>query len=244
MKRFYKHAAVVETDLGFHVALDGRAIRTQGGQAQIVPSRALAEALAAEWREQGEEIDPARFALRDMVDYALDVLPTARGEAIDKLLRYAETDTLCYRAAPDEPLWRRQIELWGPLLAGFEAREGLRMERVSGVIHRPQPPETLARLRARLEALDDLTLAALEPLTSLAASLSVGLSALEPDADGEALWNAANLEEDWQAEQWGEDGEAAARRARRKAAFLGAMGFARSVRRWSDFEPDGIIRRP
>ncbi|QKG70216.1 ATP12 family chaperone protein [Erythrobacter mangrovi] len=230
MKRFYKDAAVVETELGFHVALDGRAIKSQGGQPQVVPTRVLAEMMAAEWREQGEEIDPARFVLRDMVDYAIDVLPTARSETIAKILRYAETDTLCYRADPDEPFWRRQMDVWEPLLADFEAREGVRMERVSGVMHRLQPPDTLAKLRTRLEELDEFSLAALEPLASLAASLSIGLSALEPHADGDALWNAANLEEDWQVEQWGEDSEAAARRARRKATFLAAMGFAHAVR--------------
>lgn len=230
MKRFYKYATVVETELGFHVALDGRAIKSQGGQPQVVSSRKLAELMAAEWQDQGEEIDPGHFVLRDMVDYAIDVLPTARNETIDKLLRYAETDTLCYRADPDEPLWRRQMEVWEPLLAAFEAREGVRMERVSGIIHRPQPHETLTKLRKKLESLDDLTLAALEPLASLAASLSLALSTLEPDADGEALWDAANLEEDWQVEHWGDDSEAAFRRTRRKASFLAAMGLAHAVR--------------
>jgi len=229
VKRFYKDVAVVETDLGFHVALDSRPIKSQGGHPQIVPSRKLAELMAVEWLDQGEEIDPSRFVLRDMVDYALDVVPTGRTEAIAKLLRYAETDTLCYRADPDEPMWRRQMEVWEPLLTSFEAREGVRMERISGVIHRPQPPETMTVLRDRLGTLDDLTLAALEPLTSLAASLTVGLSALEDGADGEALWNAANLEEDWQVEHWGEDDEAAALRARRKASFLAAIEFARAV---------------
>jgi chaperone required for assembly of F1-ATPase len=229
VKRFYTDVAVVETDLGFHVALDGRPIKSQGGQPQLVPSRALAEQMALEWRDQTEEIDPARFVLRDMVDYALDVLPTGRAEAITKLLRYAETDTLCYRADPDEPMWRRQMDMWEPLLTGFEAREGVRMERISGVIHRPQSPEAMAILRDRLGALDDLTLAALEPLTTLAASLTVGLTAIESDADGEALWNAANLEEDWQVEHWGEDDEAAALRARRKASFLAAIAFAHAL---------------
>ncbi len=111
-------------------------------------------------------------------------------------------------------------------MSACEAREGIRLQRVSGVIHRAQDDAALAALRARLEALDYLTLAALTTLASLSASLVIGLAALEPDADGEALWDAANLEEDWQAELWGRDWEAEKRREKRKGDFLAAMRFA------------------
>ena len=230
MKRFYKDVSVAETELGFQVTLDGRPIKTQGGQLQVIRARSLAERLAEEWRSQGDELNPSAFTFRDMVDYAIDVIPAAHEETVEKLLRYAETDTLCYRADPDEPLWKRQMEVWEPLVTETEIREGVKLERVSGVIHRPQSSATLATLRERLSALDVLALAALEQLASLAASLSIGLAALEPGADGDMLWDAANLEEDWQVEQWGEDEMAAARRAKRKGDFLKAMEFARLAR--------------
>lgn len=230
MKRFYKQVSVEKSEPGHYVALDGRPIKTQGGQPQVVASTALAQALAAEWAAQGETIDPAHFAFRDMTDYALDVVPGTREEIVAKLLRYAETDTLCYRANPDEPLWHRQREVWDPLVEALEQRDGVRFERVSGIVAKSHPPETLERLGARLESLDDFTLAALEQLASLAASLCIGLAALEDGADGEALWAAANLEEDWQIEQWGEDEEASARRAHRLGEFLKAMEFVRLAR--------------
>lgn len=230
MKRFYRTAAAVSGDDGWHVALDERRVKTQGGHVLALPGEALAQLLAAEWARQGEDIDPRAFPLRDLADYAIEVVARDRDGAIAALLRYAETDTLCYRADPDEPLWKRQQSVWEPLLAACEAREGIKLQRVSGVIHRAQDPETLATLRARLESLDDFTLAALTTLTALAASLVIGLAALEADADGEALWEAANLEEAWQAELWGTDAEAEERRARRKNDFLSAMSFARSAR--------------
>jgi chaperone required for assembly of F1-ATPase len=230
MKRFWNAVTVAPTGAGWQVALDGRPLRTQGGAPQVVPSEALAELLAGEWRAQGEEVDPAGFPLRDLADYAIDQVAGARGHTIDKLLRYAETDTLCYRADPDEPLHRRQWEVWEPLVAAFEAREGVRLERVSGVLHKPQPAATLAALRRRLEGLDPFALAALEVMTSLAASLAVGLSALAPEADPATLWAAAELEERWQAELWGSDAEAEERRERRAAAFLRAAAFARTMR--------------
>lgn len=229
MKRFWKEVTVAPSGGGWQVALDGRPLRTQGGAPQVVPSEPLAELLAGEWRVQGDEVDPAAFPLRELADYAIDQVTPAPGDTIDKLLRYAETDTLCYRADPDEPLHRRQWEVWEPLVAAFEAREGVRMERVSGVLHKAQPAETLATLRRRLEGLDPFVLAALEVTTSLAASLAIGLSAIAPDGDPAALWAAAELEERWQAELWGSDAEAEERRERRAAAFLQAAEFARAA---------------
>jgi len=227
VKRFYKNVSVEPEQGGWRATLDGRGIRTPGGNPQIVPTRALAEALAAEWAAQGEEIDPSTLPLRDMADLALDAIGADRAEAVRSILAYAETDTLCYRADPDEPLFARQQEVWEPLLQRIEALHGLRFQRVSGIVHRPQPAETLERLSALLEGKDDFTLAALRLLASLAASLTVALAALEQGADAEALWRAANCEEDWQAELWGWDTMAADRRAERLAAFTRAMDFAR-----------------
>lgn len=230
MRRFWKEAAVEQVEDGWRVTLDGRPIRTQGGQAQIVPTAAVAEALAGEWRAQGEEVDPRAFPLRDLADFAIDHVRPDRAGTIAQLLAYAETDTLCYRADPDEPLYRRQHELWEPLVAAFEARHGVRLERVSGVIHRPQPPETIERLRAVLDQQDDLTLSALSTLAPLAASLTVALAALEPGADIPALFAAANCEQDWQAELWGWDWTAEGARAKRQASFEAAAEFARLAR--------------
>lgn len=226
MKRFYKTVAVEPAESGWRVTLDGRAIKTAAGRPQTVPSRDLAEALADEWEVQGEEIDIREFVLRDMADYAIDVVAGDRAGTIRSLLPYAETDTLCYRAEPGEALHDRQLDVWEPLVAQAEANWGVRFERIGGIIHRPQPPTTMARLGTLLDEEGDFALAALRTLASLASSLIVGMAALKPDADAEALWNAANLEEDWQVELWGKDDEAAALRARRFRAFASAMRFA------------------
>ncbi len=231
MKRFWKAVTVEPAEGGdWRVTLDGRPIRTQGGHPQSVPTRPLAEALADEWRAPGDTVDPHGFPLRDLADYAIDhVLPDRAGAAA-QLLAYAETDTLCYRADPDEPLYRRQRALWDPLLTAFEARHGVRLERTSGVIHKPHSPETLDRLRAALEEKNPFTLAAIHALAPLAASLSVALEAVETGADAEKLFTAANCEEDWQAEQWGWDPAAERARAIRLAAFQAAAKFAELVR--------------
>lgn len=232
IRRFYKDVTLGAVPGGFQVLLDGRGVKTVGGAPQVVPSEILGEALAAEWRGQGEQIDPQSLPLRDMADYAIDVVTAGPAAVATGLVAYAETDTLCYRADPDEPLHAQQQAVWEPLLSGFEAAHGVTLVRVSGVLHRPQPPATLAALEARLSALSPFALTGVEAMTKLAASLVIGLAALDAVHEGEprALWQAACLEEEWQAELWGRDWEAEERRARREADFLRACAFARMAR--------------
>lgn len=230
MKRFWREVSVEPEGPGWQVALDGRRVKTAQARAQIVTTRALSEALAEEWRAQGEDIDPAGFTCRDMADYAIDIVSVDPADAIRRILAYAEGDTLCYRAEPDEPLAARQRATWEPLLKAAEATHGVRFERIVGILHRPQPAATLAGFRAHLETLDPFALAALQTLASLAASLVIGLAALEPGADADTLFANSNLEEDWQAEQWGWDYEAEATRARKLATFCGAARFAELAR--------------
>lgn len=232
IRRFYKEVTLGEVPGGYQVLLDARGVKTVRGAPQLAPTRALGEALAAEWRRQGEQIDPRSLPLRDMADYAIDIVTPGPAAVAQGLVAYAETDTLCYRADPDEPLHARQQEVWEPLLASFEAAHGVTFTRVSGVLHRPQPPATLAALHTRLLALDPFTLAAVEAMTKLAASLVTALAALDAQGEEEplALWQAVCLEEEWQAELWGRDWEAEERRRVREADFLRACAFARLAR--------------
>jgi chaperone required for assembly of F1-ATPase len=235
IRRFYNDVTLAQVPgakpLGYQVQLDGRGVKTVGGAPQLAPTESLGEALAAEWRRQGEQIDPANLPLRDLTDYVIDVVAGDPAAIAESLIGYAETDTLCYRADPDEPLHARQMEVWEPLLARFEADNGIRLVRVSGILHRPQPPETLERLRARLLSLDPFTLAGVETMATLSASLVTALAALDArEEDARALWQAACLEEEWQADLWGREEEAEERRARREADFLRACGFTRLVR--------------
>jgi len=229
IRRFYREVSVAKAGGGWQVMLDARGMKTVGGAAQILPTQTLGEALAEEWARQGEKIDPKDLPLRDLADYALDVVAADAGVLAHHLVAYADTDTLCYRADPDEPLHARQLAVWEPLVAAFEARADVRLVRVSGILHRPQDPGVLTALEARLADKNPFVLAGLEVMTKLAASLVTGLLALDaPDEEcALTLWQAACLEEEWQAELWGRDWEAEERRHIREADFLRAWRFAR-----------------
>ncbi|WP_390586475.1 ATP12 family chaperone protein [Erythrobacter sp. MTPC3] len=231
MKRFYDAVDLCQVDGGWQVTLDGRGLKSVKGSPQIVPTRPLARMLAQEWDIQGEELDPQLFPLRDMTDYAIDIVGKDIAALAGRLVAYGDTDTLLYRADPDEHLYARQVEVWEPIVTAFEAREEIALTRISGVMHRPQSETALEKLRGTLSSASAFELAGIEAMTSLAASLTIALSAARVSDAEEAtqLWRAASLEEEWQADLWGRDGEAEEHRARRQADFLGAWRFVRAA---------------
>lgn len=231
MKRFWKEAKLEEVDGGWQVMLDTRPVKTRGGSAQIVPTRKLGELLRSEWADAPDEIRPEELPLRDLADRAIDTVSDEREPVIKRLLGFADGDTLCYRAEPDEAVARRQAEVWEPIVAKIEHELGITLNRTHGIIHKPQPAPSISTIRERLENENSFVLAGLDIASSLAASLCVALAGLAEDADAKTLWAAANLEEDWQAEQWGTDEEAFARRNAKELEFSRALAFARAARR-------------
>ncbi len=221
MKRFWKTVAIVDGA----IELDGRPVRTPARAALALPTPQLAEAVAEEWRSVGEQIDPRAMPLTGLANAAIDqVAPNPAPFAAD-LARYGESDLLCYRAELPEPLVERQAAQWDPLLDWARTRYDVHFETTAGIMHRPQPPATIARLQEVVAALDPFRLAALNPLVTISGSLVASLALLEGAADPETVWRAAQLDEDWQAEQWGEDDLAVRAREVRQADFDAAVRF-------------------
>jgi chaperone required for assembly of F1-ATPase len=230
MKRFWREVTVAAGADGRALLLDGRPLRTPGGRPLLLPGAALAEAVAGEWRAVEGELRPAAMPLTGLANAATDIVSADPAEFAEGLVRYGESDLTCYRAEGPQPLVARQVAHWEPALKGVEARHGLAFRRTAGVVHVPQPETTLARLHAHLATLSPWVLAPLQPLVTLSGSIVLALAV----ADGALPWtdafDAAHVDEDWQAEQWGTDAEAeAARQARRDqfgaaARFLGLAG--------------------
>lgn len=215
MKRFWKEVTV--EDAG--IALDGKPVRTPGRAPLALPTPALADAVAEEWRAVGETLDPRAMPLTGLANAAIDRIAPDTAVFAAGLAAYGESDLLYYRAGEPEPLVARQAAAWDPLLDWARARYDVHFETVSGVMHRAQPPATIARLGEAVAALDAFRLAGLSPLVTVSGSLVAALALLEGAADADTVWNAAHVDEDWQAEQWGEDSLAVQARATRRADF-------------------------
>lgn len=224
-KRFWAEARVEAVADGYAVTLDGRAVKTPAKQPLVLPSRAMAEAVAAEWQAQGEKIDPLSMPVTRSANAALDKVAPQKDEVASLIAAYGETDLLCYRAVAPEALVARQAAAWDPWLDWAAQDLGARLVVTQGVVPVAQPPAALAPLAAHLEARDIWELAALHDLVGLSGSLVLGLAVAQGRLDAAQAWALSRLDEDWQAEHWGVDEEAAEQAALKKRAFLHAARF-------------------
>ena len=222
MKRFYKHAEAT-ADCG--IALDGRAVRTPAKAPLIVPTSALAEAIADEWAAQAETIDPHSMPLTGLANAAIDRVASHRETFIAELAHYAETDLLCYRADGPPGLIAAEAEAWDPLLDWAARRYDVAFAVARGIVHRPQPAATVARLTAALAARDDFALVPMQPLVTITGSLVIALALAEGAVGLDAAWAASQVDETYQALHWGEDELAAQARANRRADVDAAARF-------------------
>ena len=225
MKRFWKVASVVDSDGGFGVALDGRPVKTPARTDLAVPTRALAEAIAAEWNECGETVDPRAMPLTGLANAAIDRVAPDKQAFAANVARYAESDLTCYRAEGPPALVERQAESWDVLLAWARRRYDVDFACASGVMHVPQPTETVKKLGHAVATLDAFQLAGLSPLVTIGGSLVAGLAVLEERMPPEGAWEAVAIDDRWQLEQWGDDAEARAALDARRRDFLAAAYF-------------------
>ena len=225
MKRFYKDVTVAQGGAGFGLRLDGRVVKTPARAELVAPGSALAEAIAEEWRAQGETIDPRSMPLTGLANAAIDrVAPDAATFAAG-LARYGESDLVCYRAEGPANLVARHSELWDPFVAWARARYDIELKVVTGIMHQPQPEATLTRLAKAVAVRDAFDLAGLSPLVTVSGSLVIALALAERAFGLEKAWAAASLDDQWQLDQWGEDAEAVAALANRRRDFEAGARF-------------------
>ena len=225
MRRFWKEVTVGQGDGSWAVQLDGHSVRTPARASLSVPNRALADAIADEWRSVGDEIDPSAMPLTGFANAAIDRVAPQRQAFAAGLARYAEADLACYRSEWPPELVERQEQGWDPLLVWARRRYDVDFATTSSLMHVPQPPATVDRLAHEVTALDPFRLAGLSTLVTIGGSLIAGLAMLEKAIPVEEAWTAVSLDERWQLEQWGSDVEAAQALENRRCDFLAAARF-------------------
>ncbi len=230
-RRFYTGVNVRPHREGFEIALDGRPVRTPLAIPFVLPTEALAAAVAAEWEAQQAEIIPAAMPLTQIANTALDRVGLGRDSYRATVAAYGRNDLLCQRAETPADLVRRQEERWDPLLEWAAERFGARLAVGAGVMPVAQPIEAVAALEAAVAGLDDWILAAAGVAAAASGSLVLALAVTEGRIGGEEACALSVLDEVWQNEQWGEDREAVARRDAVAADLAAAERFVRLARR-------------
>lgn len=229
-RRFYKAVTVEAEGGGWQALLDGRAVKTPSRLTLLLPTKPLAEAVAAEWEAQAVVINPAAMPLTKLANSALDGV-TGREDAVrDEIAAFAGNDLLCYRAAQPESLATLQCEAWDPLLAWARERFGAHLVTTVGIMPVEQAPEAVAKLAEAIAAFDAFALTACHVMTTLTGSALLALAHMHSRLTLEETWRAAHIDEDFQIGRWGEDAEAKKRRNLRKAEMTAAAQFFRLSR--------------
>jgi len=240
MKRVYKQANWHAGDDGFEVTLDGRPLRTPGRRPMVLPTEALARAIAEEWDAQADEVRPETMPLTRLVATAIDRVASRRDEVAADLRAYGASDLVCYRAEAPIELVARQEDVWQPLVDWVRQRYDAALTVTSGVIPVSQSDTTLGALGGALAPLSNLEVMAVHAVTTATGSLVIGLAVLEGEIEGEAAWAAGLADELYMFEVWGEDAEAKRRHEALKRDILAAERLLRLIGRL----PSGALAAP
>jgi chaperone required for assembly of F1-ATPase len=215
-KRFYKEVSTEQGPYGFQILLDGKPVRTPAGHGLALPSKEAAGLVAAEWSAVGERIDPGRMPLTRLANTAIDGVATDTQAVIEDILKYCASDLICYRAAGPEGLVEAQNRFWNPILDWLRDTLGAGFVMAEGIHHAAQPKAAMAAFGARLKLYDSpLAVTCLHTMTTLTGSAMLALATAEDRLTTEQAWIAAHVDEDWNIRLWGQDDEAAERRAHR-----------------------------
>lgn len=223
MKKFYKQVSVQKAEGGFAVTLDGRTIKSPDKNELSVPRQAVAEAIAAEWQAQEDEIDPGTMPLTRLVNTALDRVATRRGDVIRELVGYGNTDLVCYRADEPAALKAEQAANWDPYLAWLKENHKVSLETTIGIMPIKQSDDALQGLTALVDALDDLQLTAFHAFVAGFGSIVLALALTGGFRPFEDCWQASQLDEAHQEREWGTDYEVEDKRARLKAEMQASL---------------------
>ncbi len=212
MKRFYKLVSTHREAEGYAIHLDGRPVKTPMRTVLIAPNEALANEIVKEWAAQEDMIDPETMPLTQILSTQIDRVSGQREEMSVPLLKYLDTDLLCYRAPKDEPPGQaeKQAEIWDPSLAWFEKRFGTALQTTSDLIALAQPESAHKAVQETVESYDEARFTALQLVVPLAGSLVLALAFIEGEITPQELYIATRVEEHFKdeiynAEKYGRD---------------------------------------
>ena len=224
-KRFWANAVGEACDGSYTVRLDTRTVKTPARRPLLLPTLAMAQAIAVEWDAQQGLVNPNKMPLTRAANSAIDKVAEQFDAVAGQLAAYAGTDLLCYRAIGPEPLISRQAQGWGPVLDWAATTFDAPLTATAGVMHIPQPEQSLQNLSDILFAMTPFQLAAAHDLIAISGSLVLALAVAHGHLTPLQAWELSRIDETWQNEEWGIDEDAAQLESLKQAAFFDAARF-------------------
>lgn len=209
MKRFYNLVSTRKTDEGYAIQLDGKSVKTPMGLDMVAPTESLADAIVLEWAAQEEKVKPETMPLTQILTTAIDKIRD-REAITQSVMRYLDTDLVCYWAKEPEDLAKRQKDVYGRWVKWFDEHYEVPLYTTKKIDAIKQDPEAHKRVWNYIEALDDYYFTVLHIMTSLSGSVVLALAFTEEDITPEELFEASYLEELYRGEIYDEDKHGAA----------------------------------
>ena len=223
-KRFYKQATVFSDATTIHIHLDGKPIKTPGGELLSLPNIHVGELVVEEWNRQVERIDPQTMPVTRLINTSIDGVSKDMQPVKDDIIQFAGSDLLCYRADSPDGLVSNQQKYWDSLIEWASSSLGAVFSVQTGIMHVSQAEDCIAAFGQHINPIDSPELlSALHSLTAISGSAIIALAIYKSEIDLAYGWNSAHVDEDWQISQWGEDADAQAFRAARKLEFEAAV---------------------
>ena len=224
-KRFWNDVTVVQQEDGYAIQLDARPVKTPAKALLVVPSREMAESIAVEWRAVVETIDPNVMPFTRSANAAIDKVDVQFSEVAEMLAAYGGSDLLCYRAEAPNALVQRQADGWDPMLDWAADTFGARLVATVGIMPVEQNADAIAKITAPLFGATAFELTALHDLIAMSGSLVLALGVTQRRLSTDDAWALSRIDEQWQAEQWGDDEDAAQVIEIKRQAFHHAADF-------------------
>jgi chaperone required for assembly of F1-ATPase len=203
MKRFYKLVSTQRQSGGFSICLDGKPMKTPMGATLLAENEKIADELVREWAAQKDKIDPESMPLTQIITTKIDRVEREREAMETALMKYLNTDLLCYRA-DEKKIAKKQALLWDPPLAWFKKHFGAALETTTDLKALTQPPQAHQAVEKYIGQLNDDVFAILQLVTALGGSVVLGLAFIAHEIDADIVYDAAHVEESHKAEIYNE----------------------------------------
>lgn len=206
-RRFYEEVNVTEVNGGFIVRLDAHELKTPAKKPLVMPTVALAQHVADEWRAQETDIDSYSMPTMRLVSTALDRVADVPMETAQAFAAYGMSDLLCYRAENPDKLVKKQADAWDPILDWAKNRFDMSFEVTQGILPINQPADNEGRLLA-IAGTDVFRLTGLAHMAAILGSAILATAADEAHIDAQQAYQLAFLDDLYQIDEWGSDEEA------------------------------------
>ncbi|KAI0293456.1 hypothetical protein BC826DRAFT_1015633 [Russula brevipes] len=208
LTRFWKTVSLQERGDSLAITLDSRPLKTPAGKPLFLPhsKRLAATLIVTEWENQRNVLKSHALPMTSLAARAIDAMNEAatRQNVRDALLKYLDTDTICFHQNHPEQLVRLQDEHWNPLLTWARDTFDIELLTSDSVLFNSQPEVTKRKLDKVLQSFDPWQMAAMERVTFTTKSFIVALALAHGRITAEQAALASQVEVASQIERWGE----------------------------------------